>query len=60
MFFYTHTETEYVKKKANFWEKFYGWITGEFLRLRIENFQDIIFIWIGAYREIFKSVLVYL
>ena len=35
--------------------KFYGYITREFLGLRMRNFQGIIFIWTQAYREIFKS-----
>ena len=40
--------------------KFYGYITREFLGLRILIFQGIIFIWTRTYREIFKSALVYL
>ena len=32
----------------------YGWITGEFLGLRMRNFQDIILISVRIYREIFK------
>ena len=62
-FVYKHTETiEYVKKWANFYEKYkmYGWITREFLGLRMQNFQGIIFIWIRTYMEILKSALVYL
>ena len=35
-------------------------ITREFLGLRMRNFQGIAFIWTQAYREIFKSALVYL
>ena len=63
MFVYKHTETiEYIKKYANFYGKYevHGWITEEFLGLRMKNFQDIIFIWIRTHREIFKSVWVYL
>ena len=36
------------------------WITREFLRLRIKNFQGITFILTRTYGEIFKSALVYL
>ena len=46
MFVYKHTETiEYVKKLSTFYEKheLYGWITWEMLRLRMRNFQGIIF-----------------
>ena len=39
--------------------KLYGWITGEFLGLRMQNFQGIIFIWIRANRKIFKSALAF-
>ena len=35
-------------------------MTWEFLGLKMKNFQDIIFIWIRTYREIFKSASVYL
>ena len=41
MFVYKHIETiEYVKKQANFYEKYkvYGCITQEFLGLRMKNF----------------------
>ena len=52
MFAYKHTETiEYIKK---FLRK------TEVLGLRMKKFYDIIFIWIRAYRGIFKSALVYL
>ena len=37
----------------------YGKITREHLGLRMRNFQGVIFIWIRANREIFKSALVY-
>ena len=37
-----------------------GWITQEFLGLRMRNFQDITLIAITIYGEIFKSTLVYL
>ena len=60
MFIYKHTETmEYVKNYPTFWEKWklYGWITQEFFRLRMPNFQDIIFIWIWIYSEVLKSTL---
>ena len=40
--------------------KLYGFITWEFLELRMRNFPGIIFIWKQTYREIFKSALVYL
>ena len=63
MFVYKHTETiEYVKKLPTFYEKheLYGWITWEMLRLRMRNFQGIIFIQTRSNREIFKSALVYL
>ena len=63
MFVYKHIETiEYVKKYANFKEQYkvYGWITQEFLGLRVKNFQDIILKWIRTCREIFKFALVYL
>ena len=63
MFVYKHTEKiEYVKNWPTFKEKykFYGWITGEFLRLKMRIFQGIIFIWIWIYGEILKSALVYL
>ena len=35
-------------------------LTGEFLGFRIQNFQDIIFIWTQTYGELFKAALVYL
>ena len=35
-------------------------MTREFLGLRARDFQDIVFVWAKTYREIFKSVLVYL
>ena len=63
MFVYKHTETiEYVKNWPTFQEKYrlYGWITWEFLRLRMRNFPGITFIWIWIYGQIFKSALVYL
>ena len=63
MFVYKHTETiEYVKKQPTFLEnyKLYGWITPEFVGLRMPNFQDIIFTWLQTYGEILKSTLVYL
>ena len=40
--------------------KLHGQITRELLGLRMRNFQGIIFIGRQAYREVFKSVLVYL
>ena len=46
MFVYKHTETiEYVKKQPTFYKKYklYRKITQEFLGLRIQNFQGIIF-----------------
>ena len=58
MFVYKHTETkEFVKNQPTLY-KFDGWITREFLRLRMRNFQGIIFIWIWIYKTIFKSTLV--
>ena len=48
----------YVFKQT--FRKVYGYITREFLGLRIRNFQGIIFLWTRTYREIFKSALVYL
>ena len=33
----------------------FGWITPDFLRLKMRYFQGIIFRWINAYKEIFKS-----
>ena len=47
MFVYKHTETiEYVKKWPTFYEKceLYGWITREFLGLRMHHFQGFTFI----------------
>ena len=35
--------------------KLHGQITREFLALRMQNLQGIVFIWTQAYREIFKS-----
>ena len=46
MFVYKRTETiEYVKKQPTFYKKYklYRKITQEFLGLRIQNFQGIIF-----------------
>ena len=40
--------------------KLHGQITLEFLGLRMQNFQGIVFIWTQTYRETFKSALVYL
>ena len=40
--------------------KVYGYITQEFKRLRLWNFQGTIFIWTQTYTEIFKFALVYL
>ena len=37
-----------------------GQITQESLGLKIRNFQGIVFVWTQTYRQIFKSVLVYL
>ena len=47
----------HFKKFTNF---MHGQITRELLGLRMRNFQGIIFIGRQAYREVFKSVLVYL
>ena len=47
MFVYKHTETiEHVKNQPTFSEKYklYGWITGEFLQLKMRNFHGIMFI----------------
>ena len=47
-FVYKHSETiEYVKNLPTFWEinKLHGQITWEFLGLRMQNFQSIVFIW---------------
>ena len=38
----------------------HGEITQEFLRLRMQNFQDSAFVWTQIDREIFKSEFVYL
>ena len=35
-------------------------MTYEVLGLRMQNFQDIVVIWTQAYRDIFKSALVYM
>ena len=45
-----------------FVNKIYGYIniTWEFVGLRVQNFQDFIFIWKQTYRKIFKSAVVYL
>ena len=48
----------YVFKQT--FRKVYGYITGEFLGLRMRSFQGIIFMWAQAYRETFKSALEYL
>ena len=48
----------YVCKQT--FRKRYRYITREFLGLRRQIFQGIIFIWTRTYREIFKSALVYL
>ena len=48
----------YVCKQT--FPKLYGYITREFLGLRMQSFQDSIFIWTRTDREIFKSALVYL
>ena len=50
----------YVCKQI--FRKLYGYITREFLGLRMRNFQGmgIIFIRTQTYSEIFKSALVYL
>ena len=54
-FVYKHSETiEYFK---NYIPNFLTW---EFLELRMQNFQFIVFIWTQMYRENFKSTLVYL
>ena len=45
------------------WKETYrlqGQTTREFLRWRMRNFQDIVFIWTQTEREIFKSELVYI
>ena len=39
--------------------RLYGYITREWLELRIRNFQGIIFIWRPTYREIFRPASVY-
>ena len=43
----------YVCKQT--FRKLFGYITREFLGLRMRNFQIIIFLWTRTYREIFKS-----
>ena len=48
----------YVCKQK--FRKLYGYITREFLEIRMRNFQGIIFVWTRAYKEIFKSALLYL
>ena len=63
MFVYKHTEiTEHAKKYPSFYEKykFRGYITREFIGLRMQNFQGIVLVWTRTYGEILKSVLVYL
>ena len=45
----------YVCKQT--FRKLFGYITREFLGLRVQNFQGIIFIWTRAYKEIFKSAI---
>ena len=46
----------YVCKQT--FRKLYGYITREFLGIRMRNFQGIIFVWTRTHREIFKSALV--
>ena len=46
----------YVCKQT--FRKFYGYIAREFLRIKIRNFQGIIFVWTRTYWEILKSALV--
>ena len=48
----------YVYKQTFY--KLYAYITREFLEIRMRNFQGIIFVWTRAYKEIFKSALLYL
>ena len=50
MFLYVYEQT---------FRKLYGRMTQKLLGLRMENFQQIVFIWIRKYRKIFKSALVY-
>ena len=53
---------EYVKNQPTFYEiyKLHGHITSGFLGIGKQKFQGIVFIGTQTYREIFKSVLVYL
>ena len=64
MFAYKHTETiEYFRKQPAFLKKYKlqgTTITLELLRLKMRNFQGIVFIWTLTYSEIIKSPLVYL
>ena len=49
-----------LKNQSPFEEIYKLQITREFLGLRMQNFQGIVFIRTLTYREIFKSALVYL
>ena len=55
-------ENKHVKKLPTFYKnyKLHGWVTREFLGIRIQNFHGIIFIWIQTYGDIFKSAWVYI
>ena len=62
-FVYKHLEiTEYIENYPTFSEMYnlHGEIFREFLGLRMQNFQGIVFIRTQIYREIFKFSLVYL
>ena len=58
-----HSETiKYVENSLSSKEIYnlHGQKTLEFLRLRKQKFKGFVFLWTKAYREIFKSALVYL